>query len=219
MARGSVGRSIAVAFVITTVLVSAHAAAPATDARAARASAAAPDPRRCDGNPDTVVMCVKLASPYRFIGDGAGIFSGPRAGRTFTGGYAWISDRVATTDWNVSCDAKLGGKLEWVNAGLGFAGGARLQPIIRRRDTTVKVGGTSYVTLVTCSWRLPLGSTGKLLSLLHPPVDLDDCDVDCKPWGLHFQAPGGAKECNQTTWRVRGHDASIGPEIETALKC
>jgi hypothetical protein len=164
-------------------------------------------------------MCVKRASPYRFIGNGVGIFSGPRAGRTFTGGYVWISDGVATADWNVSCNAKLGGKLKWVNAGLGFAGGVRLRPIIRRLDTTVELGGMRYVTLVTCSWRLPRSASGKLLSLVHSPPDLEDCDLDCKLWGLHFEAPGGMRECNQTTWRVRGHDASIGPEIKTALGC
>jgi hypothetical protein len=142
------------------------------------------------------------------------IFSGPRAGRIFTGGYVWISDRVGLTDWKVTCDVKVGGRLAWDGGVVGhgdlyFDGGVRLKPIIRRYDASVAVGRNRYTTLVTCSWRIPRSAAGKLLSLVRPH-DLVPCDVDCQPWGLHFEAGGELKECNQTTWRVRGHDASIG---------
>jgi len=173
-----------------------------------------------DPHAAVVLTCVERASPYRFVANGVGIFSGPRAGRTFTGGYVWISDQAATAAWKVTCDAKLGGRLEWVSGGLAFVGGVRLRPIIRRYHGSVDVSGTRYAMLVTCGWRIPHEADGNFLSLVHPPEDLENCDVDCRPWGVHFEfGAGGGWECNQTTWRVRSYNAPIGPDVKTMLAC
>jgi hypothetical protein len=144
-------------------------------------------------------------------------------GRIFTGGYVWISDDVGPTQWKVSCDAKIGGKPAWDGPGgrggdLYFAGGIHLAPIVRSHPASVTVDGDRYTTLVTCGWRIPRSGNGKFLSLVRPR-DLVPCDVDCDPWGLHFATAGATKECNQTTWRVRGHDASIGKNSPASNYC
>jgi hypothetical protein len=165
---------------------------------------------------------MKLARPYGSVAH-APVFSGPRAGRVFTGGYLWISDEFASGTWKVSCDARLGGKLGWDGGPSGggdlySAGGLRLAPIIHESRASLVRDGTRFTTLVTCGWRIPASAMGKLLSLVRPRADVP-CDVDCSPWGFHFENAGATlAECSETTWRVRSHDAAIG-SLATGRDC
>jgi hypothetical protein len=211
--KGILVAAVVVALAGASPVAATRFPAPESHLPAAGLATWTPNLRTCDPNADTSVMCVKHASPSKVLA-GTPVFSGPRAGRVFTGGYVWISDRVGPAEWKVSCDAKVGGRLAWDGGTAGhgdlyFAGGVRLTPILRRYAASVTVGGNRYTTLVTCGWRIPRSVSGKLLSLVRPR-GLVPCDVSCDPWGLHFEAGGGLKECNQTTWRVRGHDSSIG---------
>jgi hypothetical protein len=162
-----------------------------------------------------VIICVSHARPFSRSA-GTLVWSGPRAGRVFTGGYVWVSNRLDPASWRVSCDATLGGRLAWdggasASGDLYIAGGVHLKPVVRRSAATLTLGGTRYTTLVTCAWRIPASATGKLLSLVRPRR-LVPCDVSCAAWGVHFEDSGELKECNQTTWRVRARNASIGRE-------
>jgi hypothetical protein len=183
-----------------------------------------PNPRTCTASADVMIMCMKLARPYQTVAHTL-VFGGPRAGRVFTGGYLWVSDKFPSGTWNVSCDARLGGKLAWDGGPLGggdlySAGGVRLTPIIHTLPTNLVRDGTRYTTLVTCGWRIPASATGALLSLVRPRADVP-CDPDCSAWGFHIETADGQNvlaECSETTWHVRGHDATIG-RLATGWDC
>jgi hypothetical protein len=201
----------------TWFVASIDAAAPTT--------AVTPNPSACDRKGVVVVACAKVARPYTFAA-GTVIFSGPRAGRVFTGAYAWVRGSQQTKAWTIACEAEIGGRLTWTGGrpragSLYFARGARLKPIIHRYYTTPDENGDVFLSRVTCGWRIPPSAAGKLLSLIwHTASPRCEDEFTCKPWGFDFDFGNGSDTaCTGTTWRVRRHDAANGVELKKYPAC
>jgi hypothetical protein len=138
-----------------------------------------------------------------------GVFSGhPRSGTVFTGVTVTFPTPDAYVIRRLLCKATLGGYLMPGPGGRRVVGGTVLQPIIHPyfEYKSSANGRPPGPTAITCGWRIPRRSAGKLLTL-RPPRDRD-------LWGFavvyrvyetdsRLGQPQAAIFYRGGTWRVR----------------
>lgn len=113
--------------------------------------------------------------------------SGPaRAGKLFTGIDIWIPLAPSFRVLKVTCPA--------------FLEQVPIRPIIRGYYLRL-ASGRRPLRRITCGWRLPKSSRGKLLSLTDPNCSGEDCGGVSIDW--EYEGRGRGSSLAGSTWRVR----------------